>query len=137
MRADPATHGIPVILLSARAGEEATLKGIAAGADDYLVKPFTARDLLARVEAQLQRAHARALARVTASSEQQRRLYETILSSTPDLVYVFGLDHRFTYANHALLNMWGKTWDEAIGKNCLELGTSRGMPKCTTAKSTR
>ena len=50
------------------------------------------------------------------------RLYETILSNTPDLVYVFGLDHRFTFANAALLTMWGKTWDEAIGKNCLELG---------------
>ncbi len=55
-------------------------------------------------------------------SEQQRRLYDTILSATPDLVYVFGLDHRFTYANQALLSMWGRTWDAAIGKNCLELG---------------
>ncbi len=63
-----------------------------------------------------------ALARLTAASEQQRRLYETILSNTPDLVYVFGLDHRFAYANEALLAMWGRTWDEAIGKNCLELG---------------
>lgn len=57
-----------------------------------------------------------------AALEQHVRLYETILSNTPDLVYVFGLDHRFTYANAALLTMWGKTWDEAIGKNCLELG---------------
>src|SRR5579872_4801758 len=54
--------------------------------------------------------------------EHRVRLYETILSTTPDLVYVFGLDHRFTYANAALLAMWGKTWDEAIGKTCLELG---------------
>ena len=38
------------------------------------------------------------------------------------LAYVFDLDHRFTYANDVLLRMWGKTWDEAIGKNCLELG---------------
>jgi PAS domain S-box-containing protein len=53
---------------------------------------------------------------------QQWRLYETILSHTPDLVYVFDLNHRFIYANRALLAMWGKTWDEAIGKNCLELG---------------
>lgn len=63
-----------------------------------------------------------ALARLTVQSEQQRRLYQTILSSTPDLVYVFDLNHRFTYANEALLTMWGKTADEAIGKNCLELG---------------
>jgi PAS domain S-box-containing protein len=62
------------------------------------------------------------LGRVIAESEQRRRLYETVLSNTPDLVYVFDLNHRFTYANEILLKMWGRTWDEAIGKNCLELG---------------
>lgn len=55
-------------------------------------------------------------------SEQRLRLYETILSNTPDLIYVFDLNHRFTYANEALLAMWGRPWNEAIGKNCLELG---------------
>lgn len=60
--------------------------------------------------------------RLTEQGDQTRRLYNTILSTTPDLVYVFGLDHRFTYANHALLTMWGRTWEDAIGKNCLELG---------------
>lgn len=54
--------------------------------------------------------------------EQQKRLYETITSNTPDLMYVFGLDYRFTYANSALLAMWGKTWENAIGKNLLENG---------------
>lgn len=62
------------------------------------------------------------LAQLTAESERQRRLYETIFASTPDLVYVFDLNHRFIYANKALLNMWGRTWNDAIGKNCLELG---------------
>lgn len=57
-----------------------------------------------------------------ASAEQRARLYETLLQTTPDLVYMWDLQHRFTYANAALLAMWGKTWDEAIGKNCLELG---------------
>lgn len=52
----------------------------------------------------------------------QRRLYEGVLSTTPDLAYIFDLDHRFIYANEGLLKMWGKTWEEAIGKNCLELG---------------
>lgn len=55
-------------------------------------------------------------------SERQRRLYETVLSNTPDLVYVFDLAHRFTYANAVLLQMWGKTFEEAIGKTCWELG---------------
>lgn len=55
-------------------------------------------------------------------SDLQQRLYATILSNTPDLAYVFDLDHRFIYANDALLRMWGKTWEEARGKTCLELG---------------
>jgi PAS domain S-box-containing protein len=54
--------------------------------------------------------------------EEQRRLYEAILANTPDLAYVWNLDHEFIYANEGLLKMWGKTWDQAIGKNCLELG---------------
>jgi PAS domain-containing protein len=52
----------------------------------------------------------------------QRRLYEAILTNTPDLAYVFDLDHRFIYANEGLLRMWGRSWEEAIGRNCLELG---------------
>ena len=54
--------------------------------------------------------------------QRQRRLYETALSNTPDLVYIFDLDARFTYANAALLKMWGLPWEDAIGKTCLELG---------------
>ena len=55
-------------------------------------------------------------------AEQRVRLYETLLQVTPDLVYMWDLQHRFTYANAALLAMWGMSWDEAIGKNCLEIG---------------
>lgn len=60
--------------------------------------------------------------RLAAESDRWRRLYEAVLTNTPDLGYIFDLNHRFTYANQALLALWGKTWDEAIGKNCLELG---------------
>jgi PAS domain S-box-containing protein len=52
----------------------------------------------------------------------QRRMYEAILTNTPDLAYVWNLEHRFIYANEGLLQMWGRTLTEAIGKNCLELG---------------
>jgi PAS domain S-box-containing protein len=60
--------------------------------------------------------------RLAAQSERQRRIYEAALSNTPDLVYVFDLEHRFTYANEALLTMWGRTREDALGKTCLELG---------------
>jgi signal transduction histidine kinase len=54
MRADPALASIPIVMLSARAGEEARIDGIEAGADDYLIKPFSARELIARVSNMLQ-----------------------------------------------------------------------------------
>jgi len=54
LRADEQTRTIPVILLSARAGEESRVEGLQAGADDYLIKPFSARELLARVSGRLE-----------------------------------------------------------------------------------
>jgi PAS domain S-box-containing protein len=68
VRAHPTLATIPIILLSARAGEEATLDGVRAGADDYLVKPFSARELLARVNAQIER---RRYERDLAAAEQR------------------------------------------------------------------
>jgi len=63
-----------------------------------------------------------ALRATRAQSDQQKRVYETITSNTPDLMYVFSLDYKFTYANSALLAMWGKTWDTAVGKGLRENG---------------
>jgi signal transduction histidine kinase len=53
IRADPGLRAIPVILLSARAGESSQLEGLERGADDYVVKPFSARELVARVRTHL------------------------------------------------------------------------------------
>ncbi|WP_207423044.1 PAS domain S-box protein [Desertivirga brevis] len=54
--------------------------------------------------------------------EKQKQLYEAITSGTPDLMYVLDLDYKFIYANKALLNMWGKTWETAVGKGLRENG---------------
>jgi PAS domain S-box-containing protein len=54
--------------------------------------------------------------------EESKRLYEAITQNTPDLIYVFSTDYLFTYANEALLKMWGKSWEDAIGKGMLENG---------------
>ncbi|MFC4052422.1 SpoIIE family protein phosphatase [Actinomadura syzygii] len=59
LRADPRTAAVPVLLLSARAGQEASIEGLRAGADDYLLKPFAAAELLARVRANLELARMR------------------------------------------------------------------------------
>ena len=54
LRVDPRSASIPVILLSARAGQESAIEGLESGADDYLVKPFSAPELLARVKTHVQ-----------------------------------------------------------------------------------
>ncbi|MCY1016117.1 ATP-binding protein [Pyxidicoccus sp. MSG2] len=92
LRADPRTRTIPVVLLSARAGEEATIEGLKSGADEYLVKPFSANELLARVNAQLtvshlrrqavqaERAHAEQASRLLAEAERATRSREETLA---------------------------------------------------------
>jgi signal transduction histidine kinase len=59
LRADQRTRTVPMILLSARAGEDSAVEGLDAGADDYLAKPFSARELLARVRTHLAMARVR------------------------------------------------------------------------------
>jgi PAS domain S-box-containing protein len=59
LRTDARTKEVPIILLSARAGEEFVIEGLQAGADDYLIKPFSAQELVTRVNAHLQMAHLR------------------------------------------------------------------------------
>jgi signal transduction histidine kinase len=76
LRADERTRGTPIILLSARAGDEATVEGLRSGADDYLVKPFSARELLARVRTQLDMTRMRRELNERAIVEQ--RLLETL-----------------------------------------------------------
>jgi signal transduction histidine kinase/CheY-like chemotaxis protein len=70
LRLDPGMHEIPFLLLSARAGEEARIEGMQSGADDYLVKPFSAREMLASVSAHIDAAGVR---RVVAQRERQLR----------------------------------------------------------------
>ncbi|MEV1075042.1 ATP-binding protein [Micromonospora parva] len=59
LRADPVTRALPVLVLSARAGGEASVEGLSLGADDYLVKPFAAAELVARIRASIRRARDR------------------------------------------------------------------------------
>ena len=90
LRDDPRTVALPVILLSARAGEASRAEGLAAGADDYLVKPFTARELQSRVRTLLQitRLRKEADAAIRASEEQFRAL----VSASSEVVYRMNAD---------------------------------------------
>jgi signal transduction histidine kinase len=90
LRRHDATRTIPVVLLSARAGEESRVEGLDAGADDYLVKPFTARELLARVGAHVAM-HRRRREAELALQESQATL-QSFYDSSPLLMGVAELD---------------------------------------------
>jgi len=80
IRADARWRELPVILLSARAGDEAKIEGLDAAADDYVVKPFAARELLARISSQISMSRLRREARAAVAASDAR--FRTALSST-------------------------------------------------------
>src|SRR5262245_17762356 len=69
IRADPHLRHTSVVLLTARAGEEAAIEGLLAGADDYIAKPFAPRELVARFQAVIERARAQATLRQQAQRQ--------------------------------------------------------------------
>jgi signal transduction histidine kinase len=107
LRGEAETRTLPVILLSARAGEEARVEGLRAGADDYLTKPFSARELVARVTAQVQMARVRRAAeQAIRESEQavraERRFLQSLLGNAPiGIAVVQGTALRYTLVNPA------------------------------------
>ncbi len=85
LRSSPDTNTVPVILLPARAGKESRVEGLEAGADDYLVKPFSARELLARVQTHLEIARIRQEAsKLVRENEERLRAFVTASS---DVIY--------------------------------------------------
>ena len=102
LRAEEATRPIPFILLSARAGEEARIDGLHAGADDYLVKPFSARELVARVDAQIIRAKMRSL-----EHTQAVRLASVFALAPVGIATLKGPAHVFEFANRRYLDLIG------------------------------
>ena len=113
LQADPATAQVPVILLSARAGEEARIEGLQAGACDYLVKPFSARELRARVDAQILRSEIRATQEAHA-----RRLADIFRQAPVAIAILRGPDHTYEFANDPYLELVGHR--PMLGKPLLE-----------------
>jgi PAS domain S-box-containing protein len=126
LRADPRTRTVPVVLLSARAGEESRLEGLAAGADDYLVKPFNARELLARTRAHLEMARvrreaARRESELRAEVQQAQEQAAAILESITDGFVALDRDWRFTHVNVQAERINGIRREDQLGKNQWEL----------------
>ena len=101
LRADPATRTLPVILLSARAGEEATVEGLEAGADDYLIKPFSAREALGRVAARLE------IARLRRETEARAHELETAIEAVADAVFIYDREGKIAHMNVAARTLFG------------------------------
>ncbi|NJR63548.1 MAG: response regulator, partial [Cyanobacteria bacterium CRU_2_1] len=121
LRTDPQTKELPIILLSARAGEESRIEGLEAGADDYLTKPFSARELLARIEATLKLAQMRQEA--TQREREMRSEVEAaynqvnqILESMTDAFVALDQDWQIVYLNAAAERINGKLRTEVLGK---------------------
>ena len=137
LRSDPRTRTLPIILISARAGEEARVDGVTLGADDYLVKPFTARELRARVASHL------ALARLRGELERElRRNREEVelqvsqrtlelresearlqgfIRHSPAAIAIQGADGRYLLVNPRMEAVLGRTALEILGRTSEDL----------------
>ncbi len=118
LRNDPRTRTLPVILLSARAGEEARVEGLAAGADDYLVKPFSARELLAQVAATIQTATVRREAEETLRESEER--FRHMADNAPVMIWVTEPDGSCTFLSKSWYAFTGQTTKTGLGFGWLE-----------------
>jgi PAS domain S-box-containing protein len=121
LRTNPETRTLPVILLSARAGEEFRVEGLERGADDYLTKPFTARELLARANGALEIARVRRETeeRLRSAEAEARRLLEinqTTMANMGEGVYTVDTHGLVTYMNPEAERLFGWRCEELLGR---------------------
>jgi diguanylate cyclase (GGDEF)-like protein/PAS domain S-box-containing protein len=128
LRADPATATVPVVIFSARAGDEASAAGLETGADDYVVKPFSPRELRARVRTHVELVRNRAL---VAQAEYERHASELIRISEQRLrsviaasgtgIFLAAGDGVITDANPALCELLRRAEADLTGMTLAEL----------------
>lgn len=110
---DSETRNIPIIFLSARAGEEAKIEGIEAGADDYLVKPFSARELIAKVDANIKISISRNYA--------ERHLYSLLMQAPVAIAIYRGPDFVVELVNDRMLEFYGCDREKVLNKPIFEV----------------
>ena len=118
IRATSALRFLPVILLSARAGEEAKVEGLSAGADDYLVKPFAAGELLARVRRQIELGHERRRQRQMASMRES--YFRSLVDTAPVMLWTTDSEGDCTYLSKRWYEYTGRGPGQDLGLGWLE-----------------
>jgi PAS domain S-box-containing protein len=113
IRADARISPTPVIVLSARAGEEARVEGLQASADDYLIKPFTARELLARIGGMLAVAEVRRKAGEAIRESEER--FRNMADNAPVMIWVTDPSGARTYLNRQWYAFTGRPPETGLG----------------------
>lgn len=116
IRNNQAIASTPVILLSAKAGQEARIDGIEAGADDYMVKPFSGKELLSKVRSLIAIARAR--------NHAEELLRQLFINAPMAIAILRGKDMVVELANEIILQIWGKNLDQVLDKPIVE-----GLPE--------
>jgi signal transduction histidine kinase/CheY-like chemotaxis protein len=128
IRRDATMANLPVILLSARAGEEAKVEGLASGADDYLIKPFNARELIARISANLTLAKLRQQAAANLQDMNRLREVANQCMRAADhfqecLDVILGTAIEISGADKGNIQLFD------AGSNCLKIASQKGFQK--------
>lgn len=118
IRNDPGLRDLPVIAFSARAGEEARVEGLDAGADDYLVKPFSARELVATVQSNLELSRLRT--ETTAALRESEARFRNMADHAPVMMWVTDENAACTYLNRNWYEFTGQTEANGLGFGWLE-----------------
>lgn len=125
LRQTPGTRGIPVLLISGRAADEHRIEGFEQGADGFLPKPYTERELRALIGSMLRSARSRTetAGRDAREQAEQRAMAEraTLLEGIADGFYVLDRELRFTYVNQRALDFYGKARSELLGRRFWEV----------------
>jgi len=113
LKENSATAEIPVVLITARAGEESRIEGFETGADDYLVKPFSARELLARIKVQMELSKKR--------NAVNRQLTDLFVQAPTAIVILKGPEFVFELANDRALEIISRTKMEVAGRKAADV----------------
>ena len=113
VKGSPVLAQTPIILITARAGEESRIEGYETGADDYLTKPFSTNELLARIKSQLKIAKTR--------KEVEQRLRGFLIQAPAAMAILEGPDYIYSLANTEFQKLSGRTQQEILGKGLKEV----------------